>query len=327
MNPPLSIVIPVYNVEVYVEKCIRSCFDQDVPSGSYEVIVVNDGATDNSLAICERLQQEFPSMIIISQENRGLSGARNTGMRHAKGDYIWFVDSDDWIEKDCLKEIISKLKNTNPEILWMGHDVIYQGETVNKYIPEKANHPLNGPELFLNYLNYQYYIWKFIYKSSFLHEHSLTFYEGILYEDLEFTPRALFFADYCIIEPKIHYHYLLRQGSIANKIRPKNVEHRFWIIDRMINQWEVNREKSTFTQALSQSILESFSSTLNTAARTGISLPKTGLMLIKKIRSTPELKKNLRQSVKIGLYFPKSYCKCYGLAYKVYSGIKNLRSL
>ena len=96
----LSIIIPVYNVEKYVEKCIRSCENQDIPKENYEVIVVNDGSPDGSLAIVERLANEFSNIKVINQENKGLSMARNTGLEAAKGEYVWFVDSDDWIEEN-----------------------------------------------------------------------------------------------------------------------------------------------------------------------------------------------------------------------------------
>ena len=88
----LSIIIPVYNVEKFVERCIRSCEKQDVSSDNYEIICVNDGSKDNSLDIINRLSTEYPNIIVISQPNGGLSAARNTGMRNASGVYYMFVD-------------------------------------------------------------------------------------------------------------------------------------------------------------------------------------------------------------------------------------------
>jgi len=204
MRPILSIVLPVYNVSEYVEKCIRSVYAQSLDINTYEVIVVNDGATDNSLEICEKLQIEFPMLKIISQENRGLSGARNTGLLNCVGEYVWFVDSDDWIERDCLTNILNSLKIVKAEVFWMGHNVVLNEEIIKSNIPVVLRAPITGEEFFISHLNNLFFIWKFIYQRKFLIKNNLNFFEGILYEDLEFTPRALLRAQKCriIIENK-----------------------------------------------------------------------------------------------------------------------------
>ena len=112
----LSIIVPIYNVEKYVEKCIRSCEAQDISKEDYEVVVINDGSPDNSLKIVERIADEFPNIKIISQPNKGLSAARNTGMRNASGDYYMFVDSDDWIAEKCLGKIQEQITNLVPDL-------------------------------------------------------------------------------------------------------------------------------------------------------------------------------------------------------------------
>ena len=113
----LSIIVPIYNVEKYVEKCIRSCEAQDISKEDYEIVVINDGSPDNSLKIVERIADEFPNIKIISQPNKGLSAARNTGMRNASGDYYMFVDSDEWIAEKWLGKICSKLRTEQPDAL------------------------------------------------------------------------------------------------------------------------------------------------------------------------------------------------------------------
>src|SRR5690606_23371492 len=95
----LSIIVPIYNVQDYLKTCIDSLFNQDLLISDYEVIAVNDGSTDASLAILESLKKTYNSINIITQNNQGLSGARNTGIKHAIGTYILFVDSDDYILK------------------------------------------------------------------------------------------------------------------------------------------------------------------------------------------------------------------------------------
>ncbi len=317
MGPVLSIVIPVYNVSAYVEKCIRSCFDQSVDIDTFEVIAVDDGGTDNSLEICQGLLQDFPSMKIISQENKGLSGARNTGLRHAQGKYIWFVDSDDWISTDCLLNIFQKLESETLDILWLGHDVVYNQKVTREYVPENLESPISGETLFVNHLNNLFYIWKFIYKRSFLEQNQLLFYEGILYEDLEFTPRALLKAKSCDTLSKAYYHYLMREGSIVNSISSRNVNDRFLIIDGL-HQLKGEKDVSNkFKKKLDEIIIHFFTGSVKMAARAGLPLPKTAYGLVEKIKKQ-KIKSNKGNMnfrlMNLGL---KTY-------YWVYSNIYNL---
>ena len=108
----ISLIIPVYNVEQYLEKCLLSCLDQDLPQSDYEIIVVNDGSPDGSLAIAERIAATATNITVVSQENGGLSAARNTGLEIAKGKYVWFIDSDDTIKKNWKKGLLSGIVNT-----------------------------------------------------------------------------------------------------------------------------------------------------------------------------------------------------------------------
>lgn len=109
MKPLISVIIPVYNVSKYLKQCLDSIINQTYKD--LEIILVNDGSTDDSLTICEAYQQLDSRIIIISQVNKGLSGARNTGIENAKGAYITFVDSDDWLVENCLLELIDKSNN------------------------------------------------------------------------------------------------------------------------------------------------------------------------------------------------------------------------
>ena len=104
----LSIVIPIYNVEKYLYTCLLSIMTQDIPLTDYEVILINDGSSDGSLVIAERFAAQYSNIRLISQENRGLSGARNRGIEEAQGEYIWFIDSDDYIEIDCISVLDRK---------------------------------------------------------------------------------------------------------------------------------------------------------------------------------------------------------------------------
>ena len=103
----LSIIIPVYNVEQYLKTCLDSVLHQNIAISEYEVIVVNDSSPDGSLAIAEEYARKNSNIKIVTRPNGGLSAARNTGLEHALGEYVWFVDSDDWIEENCLSRLLS----------------------------------------------------------------------------------------------------------------------------------------------------------------------------------------------------------------------------
>lgn len=112
----LSIILPIYNVADYLPACLNSLFVQDVDESCYEVICVNDGSSDNCESIVKSYQKFHSNIVLIVKENEGVSKARNTGLRAAKGSYIWFIDPDDFIEKNCLKFILSSLEETNADI-------------------------------------------------------------------------------------------------------------------------------------------------------------------------------------------------------------------
>ena len=112
----LSIIIPVYNVEKYVRKTLESIFESALPKSELEVIVVNDGTKDNSMSIVNEFAAKFDNLRVINQENQGLSGARNTGLKAAHGKYVWFVDSDDWVESGILEHLVKRLRVSDDDV-------------------------------------------------------------------------------------------------------------------------------------------------------------------------------------------------------------------
>lgn len=119
----ISIIIPVYNTEKYLDECLQSIIKQNIDCHDYEIICVNDGSTDESLEVLYRLKKNHPTsnIIIINQENSGVCSARNAGINIAQGDYIWFIDSDDYIEKNVLAELKEKAYSANYDRIIFGH--------------------------------------------------------------------------------------------------------------------------------------------------------------------------------------------------------------
>ena len=214
----LSFIIPMYNVEKFIERCILSCEDQNLEKEDFELIVINDGSKDNSLEIAKKLQKKYSNITLYSQENAGLSSARNLGILKAKGDYLWFVDSDDWIKSNCLSNLKKRILNQSVDVAEiMAVDVLENQERL--YYQLEDNKYMTGPESMLRMIMpcAPFYIWK----KDFLLKNNLEFYRGIFHEDMEFTPRALYFAKNVVTIREILYYVYQNPNSITRSINPK----------------------------------------------------------------------------------------------------------
>lgn len=220
----LSLVVPMYNVEPYIGKCINSCLHQNIPIDQYEIIIIDDGSTDNSSRIVKDVIRDEKNVRYIRQANAGLSAARNAGKAIAEGDYVWFIDSDDWIESNCLADIVKLLETSKPDILQLQYRYTYDGFPQYK-VPEPCavDKSQSGKDLIKAGVMLPIPAQFAIYRKDFLEEHSLSFYPGIYHEDLEFKPRTLYFAQSVISYNKIVYNYYQRSsGSITSKFKLKN---------------------------------------------------------------------------------------------------------
>lgn len=217
----LSIIIPAYNVEPYVEKCLRSCAEQDIPSSDYEIIVINDGSKDKSLAIAEHIANEYLNMKVISQENAGLSEARNKGLTIAIGEYVWFIDSDDWIGTNCLKIITDTLYKNRPDGLLVSGVNIINGIPEKRQDYSKLNRAIySGIELLK--MNFWEPCVQFtIYNRNFLRRNNLKFMPGVFHEDSEFTPRSFYLAEKLAVLNKIIYYKFANPHSITRSVNHK----------------------------------------------------------------------------------------------------------
>lgn len=218
MSEKLSIIVPMYNVEKYIEKCLLSTQQQDIPSTEYEVIVVNDGSPDKSKERAEAIAEKYTNIRVVSRPNGGLSAARNTGIREAKGDYIMFLDSDDWIEENCLGRIIAKLNEEKPDILCIC-SCRNNGEKQYAIRSFKDTTSMSGPKALAKGLSPEAPF--SIVKTSFLKENNFRFYEGIYHEDSELTPRMHYMASKISFLDGLVYDYYVNDQSIMGKPNPK----------------------------------------------------------------------------------------------------------
>lgn len=239
----ISLVIPVYNVEKYLEKCLNSCVNQDIPIDEYEIIIVNDGTKDNSLNIANEFEQKYSNIKVYSQENQGLSATRNRGLFLANGEYVWFIDSDDWIERNCLKSVIEEIQGN--DLLVMGYIEAYDDESRNKVISYKNHNLRNGKQLLSERFFPQAQM--YIYRRTFLLESNLKFFEGIYHEDTEFTPRMLYFADKIKILNEPIYYFYKRPNSITTSSNPKKAFDCI-IVAKSLSVFSENIDKNLKTQ-------------------------------------------------------------------------------
>lgn len=214
----LSIVIPVYNTEKYLEKCLASCVNQEVEKADYEIVVVDDGTKDNAMAIALRYQENYPNIKIFSQENAGLSAARNMGLSHCSGDYVWFVDSDDYIEEGSLPLIFNKIED-NPDVICIQAKRSDEETARNSF----SGNVQNGFDVLLHsFDDWDRCVPYFIFNRQFIDNHQLRFYVGIFHEDDEFTPRALVFAEKVnVIDRPLYYYWVKTENTITKTVNPK----------------------------------------------------------------------------------------------------------
>ena len=217
-NTRISIIVPMYNVESYMEECLKSLWNQDLHEDEYEVIIVNDGSTDKSLDIAQEICANHPNAQIISQENKGLSMARNAGLAQAQGDSIWFVDADDWIAPGCLKSICRQMEDL--DILAIAANNISEAGTTLFSYPETS--PIPGCKFMERWQDQLKACAPFyIFKRAFLLDNKLSFYPGIYHEDNEFTPRAVTLAKSIAACQNPYYQRRIRSGSITSTVNPK----------------------------------------------------------------------------------------------------------
>lgn len=258
MQKTISIIIPVYNVKAYLSDCLDSILNQSQPFD--EIIVVNDGSTDGSELLCREYQRTHPEIILIEQENKGLSEARNSGMRRASGDYIVFVDADDWVSGKMSETIKNIAADSNVDVLYYASEIVK--ETLVKISgegyardAETANVVMNGfdslKKLFPN--GYQMSACMAAYRRSFLEGAGIDFIKDILYEDRFFSLRVITEAEKVVYITDKLYIRRFRASSIImspasrKKIRDVMLGHqREWEYIRNNEKWKKEKRLTQY---------------------------------------------------------------------------------
>jgi len=244
----LSFIVPFYNVEEYIEQCIRSLCNQDIPNNQYEIICVNDCSPDSSVDIVKRLQEEYSNIILIEHtENKKLGGARNTGLKYAKGEYIWYVDSDDYIQNNVLGYVRKILLTEKIDFLHFNYNELRDGNLVQIQQNEDID-VVSGVDLFLNpSMNWSrdhIVAWTKIYNRHFLIENSLYFAENVMYEDNDYAFMSYFLANRVKHINKSLYIYRTNPDSITRiKFTYVHIEYWLELCKRLISVHQIIKQE------------------------------------------------------------------------------------
>ena len=236
----LTIILTVYNKAPYLKRVFEALLTQeDTRDGEFEVLAVNDGSTDDSAAILEEYAKKDARVRVMTQENQGLSMARNNGTEIARGEYVWHVDADDSVSPDAVRKICDAMA-TKPDII-----AIYartEGiDKVRNQIPPSAK---DGKDIILSH-NFQPNAAFNILRRSFVEENGLSFFPGIYHEDSEFTPRMLYAAKSVVVVPEVLYTFFRVPNSITQVPRVKRAFDNLIVAESLNRFVEENGEVGT----------------------------------------------------------------------------------
>ena len=237
----LSIIVPVYGVEKYIDKCLNSLVKQSLKE--IEIIVVNDGTKDNSQKIIDKYVKKYPDKIkSYIKENGGQGSARNYGLKKTTGEYIGYVDSDDFVEKDMYKKLYNKAKENNYDIVVCGNYNVsedYQNKNIDAFI---NNYNTDLENIFFGKMA----VWNKIYKRDILIKNKLEFKEKVWYEDLAFTLKAIMNSNIFAFIDEPLYDYLIREGSTMNNSNVKRNLEILEAFDDILSYIKHNKKEEYF---------------------------------------------------------------------------------
>lgn len=312
MNPLISIIVPTYNVEKYIRTCIESILAQTYRN--IEVIIVNDGSTDQSLAVISDLICSHHNVKVINQKNQGLSVARNTGIDVATGKYIAFVDADDKIMPGFVSSLYQIADKTGADIV-RGSFRDFNGNIPKGWVPD-FNVPTNCGTIVLDQFlssNISFVVWSSIYRLDFINSNHIRFTPGILLEDGDFTARAYMLAKLVATSPEPNYAYRIRPGSI---LTTNNAQKMSLSEEKIISQF-ISMLKHEESDVLRSLILKSIYAFMRDWTRiilkNNLSLDRTNscfdtaLTLIKEIINSKPLKEKIKFLTKVIIIKAKNH--------------------
>lgn len=237
----ISVIIPAYNVGKYVGRCLKSIEYQTYDINNLEIILIDDGSTDDTLEQLEAFEDKYPDNVILikSDENHGMAAARNTGLAYASGKYITFIDSDDFIDASMIYKMSIKMQEYDCDIVECGF-LQFTDETstmVTNDIEDSFFLDMNKSRTeFLSRYDYnKCAVWGRLYQSSFISDNKLNFSEGLRYEDVAFSGLSMFLIDkYYRINETLYYYFYNNDGITRSEYNPEQMRHEAKAVDIML---------------------------------------------------------------------------------------------
>ena len=251
----VSLIIPVYNVENYLDRCLKSVEQQTCKDA--EVIIINDGSTDNSYKIIDEYVARNSNFITYKIENSGLGGARNYGLTKATGDYVIFLDSDDYIAPDCLEKFITAAQNNDSDIVVCNICDVDEDGTPIRYTTNSINNETTSiyksPQILLDRLC----AWAKMYRKSFFED--LSYVAREWYEDLRLTPKLYLKADRITFIDDTLFFYVQRAGSIMNNSKALRNLEIITALEDVINYFKKNNVYDNFKEEIEFLVIQHIS--------------------------------------------------------------------
>lgn len=239
--PKVSVIVPFYNVEGYIEKCLETLVNQTLDD--IEIILVNDGSKDRSIDIVKRFLQQYPKKITyLEKENGGLSDARNYAIPYAKGEYIAFLDSDDYVEKDMYKSMYELARKENSDMVECNFYWEYQNKR-----KEDIGKIYHGKKEMMEKV--RVVAWNKLIKREILEKTQIQFPKGYRYEDVEFTYKLIPYLEKVSFLRQPYIHYVQREGSISN-LQNERTKEIFDVLDHVILYYKENKIYEKYKEEL-----------------------------------------------------------------------------
>ena len=323
----LSILIPMYNAESYMDRCLNSILSQDLHEEDYEIIVMDDGSTDNCKSIVESFQKKHSNIRLYSKENEGESATRNKLFKHAKGDYLYCMDADDYVMPDTLSEVLERAISAKVDILAFeasvtsdSHEEIIKQET--QVI--EASIPMKGIDFFIKYPEHRVEVWWYFIRNDFRKEEDIWFGNRGFNEDVLFTIKAFIKARRVVYFPMSVYRYFQSPNSV---MRDTNKEKKA----RMIyNFHSMIVDVSNYLNHLSKNAVEEYQGVLkNLSRRRDTFLFFLILKMVRAEMSKSQMQQNINMLRSVGAYPIKNkiYSGDYSMKYAVLNYLVNREHL
>lgn len=247
----LSVIIAVYNGEPYIKRCLDSILNQE--GIKKEIIIINDGSTDNSLEILEKYKEEYNELVILNQKNSGQGVARNNGLKLAKGKYVTFIDIDDYLSNiQVYKRLIDRCENENLDMMIYRYNYVKEGSVIKTSKIEDDNKIYTSEDIinkFLSTSEVEGFCWNKIFKKNILEENKIKFIPNRKYEDIPFVVNSILNCKRIKFDSINAYNYVINNESTTRNIKYQTLIDEIDMIELFIKNIE-KIHKDTFKEQI-----------------------------------------------------------------------------